>query len=93
VAEQLAVLRANRERRKAIAELDRGNRAGALNHLASIDMDLAALPQSGLVVQERQLLKEKQELLLHDKNLSRKRLRRESLRSSLNVWEVSDENA
>jgi Ca-activated chloride channel family protein len=92
VAEQMAVLRANRERQKAITELDRGNRAGALNHLASIDMDLAALPQSEVVQQERQLLKEKKELLLQDQNLSRKRLRRESLRSSLSVWEASDDN-
>ena len=92
VAEQLAVLRANRERQKAIAELDRGNRAGALNHLASIDMDLAALPQSEVVKQERRLLQEKQELLLEDRNLSRKRLRRESLRSSLSVWESGDDD-
>jgi Ca-activated chloride channel family protein len=92
VAENLAVLRANRERRIAIEELDGGNRAGALNHLASIDMDLAALPQSEVVKQERRLLQEKQELLLEDRNLSRKRLRRESLRSSLSVWESGDDD-
>jgi Ca-activated chloride channel family protein len=39
-------------------------------------------------VRERQLLKEKQELLQQDRNLGRKRLRRESLRSSLSVWEA-----
>jgi Ca-activated chloride channel family protein len=92
VAEQMALLRANRERRIAIEELDGGNRAGALNHLASIDQLLAALPQSDAVVRERQLLKEKQELLRQDQNLSRKRLRRESLRSSLNVWESGDDD-
>jgi Ca-activated chloride channel family protein len=92
VAEQMAVLRANRERRKAIAELDRGNLRAAAQKLASIDIDLAALPQSEVVKQERQLLKEKQELLQQDRNLGRKRLRRESLRSSLSVWEASDEN-
>jgi Ca-activated chloride channel family protein len=92
VAEQLAVLRANRERQKAIAELDSGNLRAAAESLASIDQHLAALPQSDAIVRERQLLKEKQQLLLQDQNLSRKRLRRESLRSSLSVWEGGDDN-
>ena len=42
-------------------------------------------------MRERQLLQEKHELLQQDRNLSRKRLRRESLRSSLNVWESGDD--
>jgi Ca-activated chloride channel family protein len=91
VVEQMAVLRANRERQKAIAELDRGNLRAAAQSLASIDLNLAALPQSEVVKQERQLLKEKQELLQQDCNLGRKRLRHESLRSSLSVWEASDD--
>jgi Ca-activated chloride channel family protein len=92
VAEQLALLRANRERRQAIEALDQGNLHAAAASLASIDQHLAALPQSAAVVRERQLLIEKQELLQQDRNLSRKRLRRESLRSSLNVWEGGDDN-
>jgi Ca-activated chloride channel family protein len=92
VAEQLALLRANRERRQAIEALDQGNLHAAAASLASIDQHLAALPQSDAVVRERQLLKEKQELLQQDRNLSRKRLRRESLRSSLSVWEGGDDN-
>lgn len=48
------------------------------------------LPQSDAVQRERRLLAEKQALLRHDRNLSRKRLRRESLRSNLNVWEGGD---
>ena len=91
VAEQLALLRANRERRQAIEALDQGNLHAAAASLASIDQHLAALPQSDAVVRERQLLKEKQELLQQDRNLSRKRLRRESLRSSLSVWESGHE--
>jgi Ca-activated chloride channel family protein len=87
VAELLALLCANRERRQAIEALDQGNVHAAAARLASIDQHLAALPQSDAVVRERQLLKEKQELLQQDRNLSRKRLRRESLRSSLSVWE------
>lgn len=92
VAEQLALLRANRERRQAIEALDQGDVHGAATSLASIDLHLAALPQSDAVMRERQLLQEKQELLCQDRNLSRKRLRRESLRSSLNVWEGNDDN-
>ena len=92
VAEQLALLRANRERRQAIEALDQGNLHAAAASLASIDQHLAALPQSDAVVRERQLLKEKQELLQQDRNLSRKRLRRESLRSSLSVWEGGDDS-
>jgi Ca-activated chloride channel family protein len=88
VAEQLALVRANRERRQAIEALDQGNLNAAATKLASIDLHLAALPQSDAVVRERQLLQEKQELLQQDRNLSRKRLRRESLRSSLSVWEA-----
>ena len=92
VAEQLALLRANRDRRQAIEALDQEDVHGAAASLASIDQHLAALPQSDAVMRERQLLQEKHELLQQDRNLSRKRLRRESLRSSLNVWEGGDDN-
>ena len=61
--------------------------------LGAIDQRLAGLPQSEAVARERQLLAEKQSLLQQDRNLSRKRLRRESLRSSLNVLEPSDDNS
>jgi Ca-activated chloride channel homolog len=93
VAEQLALLQANRQRRQAIEELDRGDLLAAMGSLAAIDARLAGLPQSAGVQRERRLLAEKQALLQHDRNLSRKRLRRESLRSSLRVWEGSDEGA
>lgn len=93
VAEQLALLQANRERRLAIEELDRGDVAAAMGSLAAIDECLAALPQSDGVKRERRLLAEKQTLMQQDRNLSRKRLRRESLRSSLSVWEGSDDDA
>jgi len=92
VAEQLALLQANRERRLAIQELDRGDLLAALASLAAIDASLAALPQSEGVQRERRLLAEKQALMQQDRNLSRKRLRNESLRSSLNVWEGGDDN-
>jgi Ca-activated chloride channel homolog len=93
VAEQLALLQANRERRLAIEELDRGDVAAAMGSLVAIDARLAALPQSEGVKRERRLLAEKQALMHQDRNLSRKRLRNESLRSSLNVWEGGDDNA
>jgi Ca-activated chloride channel homolog len=92
VAEQLALLQANRQRRQAIEELDRGDLHAAMGSLAAIDRRLAGLPQSAGVQRERRLLAEKQVLLQHDRNLSRKRLRRESLRSSLSVWEGSDDD-
>ena len=92
VAEQLALLQANRERRLAIQHLDRGDLRVALSTLAAIDQRLAALHQSEAVQRERRLLAEKQALMQQDRNLSRKRLRSESLRSSLNVWEGRDDD-
>ena len=92
VAEQLALLRANRERRLAIEELDRGDLLSAMASLEAIDQRLKGLPQSDAITRERRLLAEKKELMTQDRNLSRKRLRRESLRSSLNVWESGDDN-
>jgi Ca-activated chloride channel family protein len=92
VAEQLALLQANRERRRAIEELDRDDFPAAMGILAAIDGRLASLPQSEAVQRERRLLAEKQALLHQDRNLSRKRLRRESLRSSLSVWEGRDDD-
>jgi Ca-activated chloride channel family protein len=92
VAEQLALLQANRDRRLAIEELDRGDLRAAMASLEVIDQRLAALPQSASVQRERRLLAEKRELMQQDRGLSRKRLRRESLRSSLSVWEGSDDN-
>lgn len=92
VAEQLALLQANRERRLAIAELDRGDLQAAMQSIQAIDQRLAGLPQSEVVERERQLLSEKKTLLSKDQNLGRKRLRNESLRSSLNVWESGDDN-
>jgi Ca-activated chloride channel family protein len=92
VAEQLALLQANRERRRAIEELDRDNFPAAMGILAAIDGRLASLAQSEAVQRERRLLAEKQALFQQDRNLSRKRLRRESLRSSLSVWEGRDDD-
>jgi Ca-activated chloride channel family protein len=92
VAEQLALLQANRDRRLAIEELDRGDLRAAMASLEVIDQRLAALPQSASVQRERRLLAEKRALMQQDRGLSRKRLRRESLRSSLSVWEGSDDN-
>ena len=92
VVEQFALLRANRERRLAIEQLDRGDLRAAMASLAAIDQRLGCLPQSDAITRERRLLVEKQQLLQDDCNLSRKRLRRESLRSSLSVWESGDDN-
>jgi Ca-activated chloride channel family protein len=90
VAEQLAVLEANRLRRRAIEQLDRGDITGAELSLNGVSILLSALPDSKLTSRELQLLEEEQAMLRQDRNLSRKRLSRQSLRSSNHVWEVSD---
>jgi Ca-activated chloride channel family protein len=87
VIEQFELLLANRERSLAIEELDRGNLRAARAHLEAIDQRLSLLPQTEAIQRERLLLEEKKALLDRDRNLSRKRLRRESLRSSMSVWE------
>ncbi len=91
--QQLALLQANRERRLAIELLDQGDLQAAMTILSAIDGRLAALPQSEAVQRERRLLAQKQALLQQDRNLSRKRLRRESLRSSMSVCEGRDDDA
>ena len=87
VIEQFELLLANRERSRAIEELDRGNLRAARALLEAIDQRLSLLPQTEAIQRERLLLEEKKALLDQDLNLSRKRLRRESLRSSMSVWE------
>lgn len=88
VAEQIALLKANRERRQAIEALEQGDLQGARFSLTTMDERLADLPQSTAIQRDRQLLlAEKRALMQGDCNLSRKRLRRESLRSSLSVWD------
>lgn len=90
VAEQLALLQANRERRRAIACLDRGDLEGADFSLAGAEGLFSRLGSSMLAARELKLLAEKRALLRQNRNLSRKRLSRESLRSSTNVWEEND---
>jgi len=92
VAEHLAVLEANRARRHAIEELDRGNIEAAQLRLSSASDIFAAMPASALINHEIKLLEEKKALLSQDRNLSRKRLSRESLRSSTNVWDGDNEH-
>jgi len=78
VSEQMALLQANRERRHAIEELDRGDVITALTYLDVMEQRLAAVTQSKSVIKERRLLAEKMALLKQDRNLSRQRLRSES---------------
>lgn len=88
VAEQLALLQASRDRRSVIEALDRGDQGTAFASLHSIDIELAAMPQSSSSSShERQRLAEQRQLLASDSNLSRKRLHQDVLRSSLNVWD------
>ncbi|MCT0206446.1 VWA domain-containing protein [Synechococcus sp. CS-1332] len=91
VAEQLALLRANRERRQVIADLDRGDVISASASLGKLFGDLSAMPATPRLTRELDLLSEKLALLKSDPKRSRKNLRRESQRSSLNVWESDDE--
>ena len=57
--------------------------------LIAIDCSLASIPSSAVVKTERHAIQQRRAMLRIDRNKSRKHLRRESLRSSLNVW---DEN-
>ena len=90
VAEQFALLEANRARRLAIEQLDLGDIEAAETSLDRATALFAAMPGTHLSCREMKLLAEKRTLLRQDRNLSRKRLSRESLRSSTNVWEGSD---
>jgi Ca-activated chloride channel homolog len=85
VAEQLALLRANRERRRVIEQLDRGDFISAGTSLRSLRSDFLAMPSSPAIAKELDLLAEKLNLLESDPNRSRKRLSRESMRSRTNV--------
>ena len=91
VAEQLALLKANRERRRAIEQLDRGDFEAADLTLACAATCFESMPESDLTTRELKLLQEKRALLRQDRNLSRKRLSRESLRSKSIVWEEDED--
>ncbi|MCT0249056.1 VWA domain-containing protein [Synechococcus sp. CS-205] len=91
VAEEFAVLQSNRSRRQALEELDRGDLLAAEATLGASAAFLQCLSPSERTVRELQLLESKQALLKTDRNRARKGLRRESLRSSLDVWENQDD--
>ena len=93
VAEQLALLQANRQRRLAIEQLDDGDIDGAEDTLLSATTLFSLIPDSELTRRELRMLEEKRALLRQDRNLSRKRLSRESLRSRLNIWSGGDGSA
>ena len=87
MAEQFALLQANRDRQQAIAALDADDLEAAEECLMSIDASLAAMPCSSAINTERHAIQQRRSMLHKDRNLSRKNLRREALRSSVNVWE------
>ena len=58
----------------------------------SIDASLAAMPCSSAINTERHAIQQRRSMLHKDRNLSRKTLRREALRSSVNVWEQSEDS-
>ncbi|MEA5392107.1 VWA domain-containing protein [Cyanobium gracile UHCC 0139] len=92
VAEQLALLKANRERKRVIAELDRGDIGSASASLGTLYSELLAMPSSPKLARELDLLSEKLALLKSDPKRGRKRLSNESHRSSLNVWQKDDDH-
>lgn len=55
-----------------------------------MDKRLADMSQSGAIQSERQLLAEKRALMQQARNFSRKRVRREWLRSSHSEWEPGE---
>ena len=56
----------------------------------SIDESLAAMPCSAAINSERHAIQQRRSMLHKGRNLSRKNLRREALRSSVNVWEQKE---
>ena len=92
VAEQFALLQANRDRQRAIAALDADDLEAAEQCLMSIDEHLAAMPCSAAINTERHAIQQRRTMLHKDRNRSRKSLRREALRSSVNVWEQSTDS-
>jgi Ca-activated chloride channel family protein len=93
VAEQLALFKANRERRRVITELDRGDHDTASLSLRNLRDNLLKMPASPRITRERDLLGEKLALLKSDPKRGRKNLSKESQRSSLNVWESDDDQS
>ncbi|MCP4974503.1 MAG: hypothetical protein GY914_12690, partial [Prochlorococcus sp.] len=88
VIEEFAVLKANRSRRQALEELDQDDYQAAESRLNMVHADLSCLKPSKRRDRELHLIKAKQALLKTDHNRARKGLRRESLRSSLDVWDA-----
>lgn len=86
VAEELAILEANRARQQAMQQLDLGDLDSADFTLAAMSASLSQLNPSQRREEELALLAEKRALLKRDHNRARKSLSRESYRSSLDVW-------
>lgn len=86
VSEEFAVLQANRARRQALEQLDRGDLLAAESTLGTSASLLAGLAPSERTLRELQLLESKRALLKTDRKRARKGLSKESLRSSLDVW-------
>jgi Ca-activated chloride channel family protein len=91
VAEQLALLEANRERKRVIAELDRGDLGSAVACIEGLRANLMAMPTSAQLAGEVDRLNEQLTLLLRDPRRSRKHLSRDAWRSSLNVWDEQED--
>ena len=92
VAEQFALLEAKRDRQRAIAALDADDLEAAEQCLMSIEESLAPLPSSAAINTECRAIHQRRNMLHNNRNLSRKTLRREVLRSSLNVWEHNEDS-
>jgi saccharopine dehydrogenase-like NADP-dependent oxidoreductase len=91
VAEQFALLQANCDRQHAIAALDADDLDAAEQCLLSIDASLAAMPCSTAINTERHAIQQRRSMLHNNRNRSSKTLRREALRSSVNVWQQREE--
>ena len=77
----------NRARRLAMQQLDLGDVHAATGTLDVMARQVMCMSPSVRTTRELQLLREKQALLRRDRNAARKQLSKESLRSSLEVWE------
>ena len=87
VDEEFTVISSNRARRLAMQQLDLGDVNAATGTLAMMADRMMCMSPSVRTTRELQLLQDKQALLRRDRNAARKQLSKESLRSSLEVWD------
>jgi hypothetical protein len=74
-----------------VSPIDLSTKPGEAQCLLSIDASLAAMPCSTAINTERHAIQQRRSMLHNNRNRGSKTLRREALRSSVNVWQQREE--